>query len=151
MKNKTYLLRKHEFSGTLFYEFQPGKYDFRTGKQHLDTSVYLYDYLDYSAMRVFAYLLSAFDMCGVTLIDEISGQEFIEKLLRLSVLLAEGKKISEALENMGVLSFVPEWSFVEEKSFAVLDPKVLENTAQELACWIGNALTAHKMVSILGI
>ena len=141
---KIKLLRKGEFTGTLYFEFAPGGF---SANHWQESSVYLSDEVFELIESAFVKVLPSFGRYSPNEISRSSWKLIIMELQALKETLVKASALADLREKMW-LSKKFETLFFEHfdaARFAVL------KLITDLNAWLDVQLRTHEKVSVLGI
>lgn len=141
---KIRLLRKGEFTGTLYFEFVPGGY---TGNHWQENAVYLSDEVFELIESVFVKVIPNFGRYAPNEISRSNWELIIMEFQALKETLVKAATPAELREKMWLAGKFETLFFerFDESRFAVL------KLITELNAWLNVQLETHEKVSVLGI
>lgn len=141
---KIRLLRKGEFTGTLYFEFVPGGY---TGNHWQENAVYLSDEVFELIEPVFVKVIPSFGRYSPNEISRSNWELIINEFQALKAALVKASTAADVREKIWISEKFETLFFehFDDARFAVL------KLITDLNAWLSVQLRTHEKVSVLGI
>ena len=142
--DKIKLLRKGEFTGTLYFEFAPGGY---TGNHWQENAVYLSEEVFELIEPVFVKVIPSFGRYAPNEISRSNWELILMELQALKETLVKASTPADVGERMWISEKfeTPFSERFDDARFAVL------KLITDLHAWLDVQLKSHEKVSVLGI
>ena len=141
---KIRLLRKGEFTGSLYFEFVPGGY---TGNHWQENAVYLSDEVFELIEPVFVKVIPSFGRYSPNEISRINWELIINEFQALKAALVQASALAEVRERMWCSKKFERLLFEHFDTSRCAVLKLMT----DLNAWLDVQLATHETVSVLGI